>query len=106
MPKLCGVFNYALQENDPPKSWSEAVITVIHKEGKDPLEFGACRPISLLGSDVKILSSILANRIQKYLRNLINSDQTGFTLGRQGANNSKFSMSSKRLCPSFNASQS
>ena len=87
MPKLCGVFNYALHENDPPKSWSEALITVIHKEGKDPLECGAYRPISLLESDVKILSSILANRMLKYLRNLINPDQTGFIPGRQGANN-------------------
>ena len=74
VPKLCGVFNYALHENDPPKRWSEALITVIHKEGKDPLECGAYRPVSLLGSDVKILSSILANRMQKYLRNLINPD--------------------------------
>ena len=69
MPRLCGVFNYALHENDPPKSWSEALITVIHKEGKDPLECGAYRSISLLGGDVKILSSILVNRMQKYLIN-------------------------------------
>ena len=87
VPKLCGVFNYSLKENDPPKSWSEAVITVIHKEGKDPLECGAYRPISLLGSDVKILSSILANRMQKYLGTLINPGQTGFIPCRQGANN-------------------
>ena len=87
VPKLCQVFNYALQENDPLKSWSEAVITVIHKEGKDPLDCGAYRPISLLGNDVKIISAILANRMQKYLGKLINPDQTGFIPGRQGENN-------------------
>ena len=87
MPKLCQVFNYALQENDPPKSWSEAIITVLHKEGKDPLDCGAHRPISLLGNGVKIISAILANRMQKYLGKLINPDQTGFIPARQGANN-------------------
>lgn len=87
VPKLCQVFNYALQENDPPKSWSEAIITVLHKEGKDPLDCGAYRPISLLGNDVKIISAILANRMQKYLGKLIDPDQTGFIPGRQGANN-------------------
>ena len=78
MPKLCQVFNYALQENDPPKSWSEAIITVLHKEGKDPQDCGAYRQISLLGNDVKIISAISVNRMQKYL---------GFIPGRQGANN-------------------
>ncbi len=71
-PKL--VFNYALDENDSPHSWCEAIITVIHKEGKDPLECGSYRPISLLRNDVKILSSILANSMQKYLGKLINPD--------------------------------
>ncbi len=87
IPKLCEVFNYALDENDPPKSWSEAIISVIQKEGKDPLKCGSYRLISLLGNDTKILSSILANRMQRYLGKLINPDRTGFIPGRQGTNN-------------------
>ncbi|KAF7655318.1 hypothetical protein LDENG_00057550, partial [Lucifuga dentata] len=86
-PKLCKVFNYALDKNDPPKSWSEAIISVIHKEGKNPLECGSYQPISLLGNDAKILSSILSNRMQRFLVKLINPDQTGFIPGHQGANN-------------------
>lgn len=100
-PILGRVFNYTLQENDPPRSWSEAVITVIHKEGKDPLGCGSYRPISLLGNDVKILSSILANRIQKYLKKLINPDQTGFIPGRQGANNIRRALNIQSVAKDF-----
>lgn len=86
-PLLQRVFNYALKEKDPPKSWSEAIITVIHKEGKDPTFCASYRPISLLCNDVKILSSIMARRIQKCITKVISPDQTGFMPGRQGIHN-------------------
>lgn len=57
-PILCRVYNYALDERDPPKTWAEAIITVIHKEGKDPSQCTGYRPISLLCQDLKILTSI------------------------------------------------
>lgn len=37
-PLLCQMYNYALEKGDPPKSLAEAIITVIHKEGKDPTQ--------------------------------------------------------------------
>merc|ERR1739838_396256 len=64
VPKLMRVFNYALAEGDPPKSWAEAIITVIHKEGKDPTRCEGYRPISLLCNDQKILSAVLTRRVQ------------------------------------------
>ncbi len=36
-PALCEVFDYALSESDPPKSWPEVIVSVIHKEGKEPI---------------------------------------------------------------------
>lgn len=30
-PILCRVYNYALNERDPPKTWAGAIVTVIHK---------------------------------------------------------------------------
>lgn len=36
VPVLTTVFNYALSKKDPPHTWSEAIISVIHKDGKDP----------------------------------------------------------------------
>ncbi|KAJ0059923.1 hypothetical protein NL108_015598 [Boleophthalmus pectinirostris] len=87
VPILGRVYNYALKKNDPPISWSEAIISVIHKEGKNPKECASYRPISLLGNDVKILGSILTKRMQAYIGKLIKPDQTGFIVGRQASNN-------------------
>ncbi len=86
-PLLQGVFNYASNKTDPPKTWSEAIISVIYKEGKDPTECASYRPISLLCNDAKILSSIMAKRIQKHINKIIKPDQTGFIPGRLVSNN-------------------
>ncbi len=91
-PILCKVYNYALQSGDPPKSWSEAIISVLHKEGKDPMQCNRYRPISLLCVDYKILTSILAKRIQKCIKKVIKPDQTGFIQGRHGTNNVRMAL--------------
>ncbi len=85
-PNLCKVYNYLLQNEDPPHSWSDAIITVIHKSGKDPTQCTAYRPKSLLCQDMKIITSILANRIQKHIKKLIRPDQTGFINERYAIN--------------------
>lgn len=36
-PILCKLYNYVLNSGTPPQSWSDAVITVLHNKGKDPL---------------------------------------------------------------------
>lgn len=60
---------------------------MIHKEGKDTILCGNYRPISLLCNDLKLLTTIMAKRIQKIIGKLINPDQTGFIPNRQGSNN-------------------
>lgn len=59
---------------------------MIPKEGKDPTNCASYRPISLLCSDVKILST-MAKQIQKCINKIIKPDQTGFIPGRQGIDN-------------------
>jgi len=97
-PVLCKLYNYVLNSGNPPESWSEAIITVLHKEGKDPLQCSSYRPISLLCVDYKILTSILATRVQKYMRKLVKPDQTGFISGRQGTNNIRRALNLQSLC--------
>ncbi len=60
---------------------------MLHKEGKDPTSCEGYRPVSLLCNDLKILTNILAQRMQQHITKLIKPDQTGFIPGRQGANN-------------------
>ena len=56
--------------------------------------------------DFKILTSIIANRIQKYIRKLIKPDQMGFINNRQGIDNVRRalnlqSLAAKRDTPSM-----
>lgn len=96
-PMLCKLFNYVLNSGNPPESWSEAIISVLYKDGKDPLQCSSYRPISLLCVDYKILTSILATRIQKNIKKLIKPDQTGFISGRHGTNNIRRALNLKSL---------
>lgn len=52
-----------------------AHVTVLPKEGKDPQVCANYRPISLLNSDTKILSKILALRMQDHIAKIIQLDQ-------------------------------
>lgn len=78
IPTLLASFNWVLKEKKIPPSWREALISLIRKEGKDKLECGSFRPISILNVDYKLFTSILARRIDKILPKLSHIDQTGF----------------------------
>ncbi|KAM5158282.1 protein transport protein Sec61 subunit gamma [Mantella aurantiaca] len=70
----------------PPDSL-RAHITLIPKEGKDPLQCQSYRPISLLNTDLKLFTKILATRLNKWLPDIIDQDQVGFTPGRESRDN-------------------
>ncbi|KAJ1118887.1 hypothetical protein NDU88_007074 [Pleurodeles waltl] len=79
---LIEVFNEARNRKQLPDSMREALIVVLPKPGRDPLDVKSYRPLSLLNTDCKLLGKILANRLLPYLSDLIHHDQSGFVPGR------------------------
>lgn len=86
-PLLLNAYHHALKCGNMAPSWREATIIVIHKEGKDPTKCESYRPISLLNTDMRILTAILARRVNKIIIDIIHPDQTGFITGRYYGDN-------------------
>lgn len=61
---------------------SEAMIVVVLKSGKDPEQCASYRPISLLNVDPKLLTKMLARRLNTVITAFSTPDQTGFMPGR------------------------
>ena len=81
------MFNESLSSEALPPTLRQAAITLIPKKGKDPFQCASYRRISLLNGDYKILSKILAARLEKLLPQIISTDQTGFILNRHSSSN-------------------
>ena len=79
---LAEVFNESFGKGCLATSQKQGVITLIEKEGKDQLCIKNYRPITLLNTDYKILSKIMAKRIMGVLNEIIHSDQVGYIKGR------------------------
>lgn len=59
----------------------QAIIKLLLKRGKDSLEPGSYRPISLLNLVVKILSTIVATRLADIFPSIIHPAESGFVKG-------------------------
>lgn len=77
----------SVQEGRLPASMRSAVITLIHKKGKDPQYCGNYRPISLIYVDEKIIFKTLTARLERVLPNLVHADQVGFVKNRCSPDN-------------------
>lgn len=75
VPVLKVVYNEAYTLQSLPPTFDEALITIIGKKDRDPLQPANYCPISLLNVDCKILTNILATHLKKVLPSIIHSDQ-------------------------------
>lgn len=81
------VFNYVLYtEPTLTRSQVQGTTVLLHKKG-DRDQPANYRPISLVNCDVKILTAVLANRLQPCADLLVHHDQTGFIRGRSITHN-------------------
>ncbi|KAI3360398.1 hypothetical protein L3Q82_002308 [Scortum barcoo] len=72
---LLEVFNDCLERGRLPLSCRRAVITLLPKKG-DLQELKNWRPVSLLCTDYKIMSKVLASRLREVMASIIHPDQT------------------------------
>lgn len=77
----------ALENKKLPDSLEIATITLLPKPGKDKQKCDSYRPPSLLNADYKILSKLIALRLEDVVPKIIHADQTGFVKIRYGADN-------------------
>lgn len=86
-PLLLSMYTYSFQIGTLPPTLLRATVSLILKKDKDPLSCNSYRPISLINVDYKILSKLLAKRLETVLPSVINPDQTGFIKGRYAFSN-------------------
>ena len=80
---------------------SRGIITLIEKQLKQLLSIKSWRPLSLLNTDYKLLSKILALRLNKILPRLINKNQSGFLKNRDITDNIMTLISSLEHCERY-----
>lgn len=86
-PVLTEVYQESFSSGKMPETLNEALISLIYKKDKDPTDPGRFRPVSLINVDCKILTEVLALRMEKIVPCLIHSDQVGFVKGRASSDN-------------------
>ena len=74
-------FHFAFQTGSLSISQRRGVIALISKKDKDKSLLENLRPITLLNVDYKILTKIIAKRIENVLPKIINPNQTGYVKG-------------------------
>lgn len=78
---LLEALNEFIETKKAPASFTEGSITLLYKKN-DPLLLKNYRPISLLNSDYKILTKVLATRLNEALSEKLSEDQHAFLKDR------------------------
>ena len=90
-PKLnlffLGLFKEITQDRMLHLTARRGIISLLEKVGKDTLVLDQWRPLSILTTDYKLYSKVLARRLQKASTEIIHFTQTGFMKNRYLAEN-------------------
>ena len=84
---VCASIKHAIATGSLSIEQKRGIINIIPKPDKDLRHIGNWRPLSLLNTDYKIFSKVLAKRLQLIIPKLINSDQTAYIKGRNLSDN-------------------
>lgn len=84
---LNDLFNEVLKSGTIPPSWQQARLIMLPKPGQNLLETKAFCPISVLNQDYRLFASVLSARLNRFIAQYINDDQTGFIPGRDIGDN-------------------
>ena len=79
--------NNSFEKGSLPQSQREGLITCLPKGDKPRKFLKNWRPISLLNSAYKLVSTVIANRIKLVLTDIISKEQKGFVEGRNISEN-------------------
>ena len=75
--------NNPIEDNSLSLSQRRAIMSLLPKSKGDELRhLKAWRPLSLTNTDYKLFSKVLAKRLQKVIKKLINISQVGYVAGR------------------------
>jgi hypothetical protein len=78
---LTNVLNEAHARHELPSSTKQGIVKLLYKKG-DPRDVRNYRPLTMLNTDYKILTSTLNRRIAKVIHHIVSSPQLGFVPGR------------------------
>ena len=104
-PELHGILTQVIQTSSHDGlciNESRGIISLVEKSGKDELLIKNWRPLSLLNTDYKILSKLLAVRLNKVIPRIIHNDQSGFIKNRGLTDNIMNLLSLIELCETEN----
>ncbi len=83
VPILVKLANTMMDTGRLPYSMEKVLIKVLPKAGKDPLYVSNYRPIALLNTNLKIISSVINNRLLPVASDMIGTSQVGFLPNRK-----------------------
>lgn len=90
-PQLGQLFSnmiqFAILKGTFSRDVNTAIISLLHKKDRDPLDCANYCPLSLLNSDVKVYAKVLACQLEPYMASQVHHDQMGFMETRLAADN-------------------